>query len=100
LLSGWTEADPLAASQYVAAMPPSESREQAIVGMVTEARWQDPAVATAWANELSRAEGREKAMTLVAEAYIRKDPDGAADWLPTSGLPIETQERLVQGKKE
>ena len=100
LLSGWTEADPLAASQYVAAMPPSESREHAIAGMVTEARWQDPAVAAAWANELSSAEGREQAMTLVAEVYIRKDPAGAADWLPTSGLPIETQERLVQGKKE
>ena len=97
LLSGWSEDEPLAASQYVAAMPPSESREHAIAGMVAEARWQDPAAAAAWANELSSAEGREKAMTLVAEAYIRKDPAGAADWLPTSGLPIETQERLVQG---
>ena len=78
-------------------MPPSERRDWAIGGMVWTYRWEDPAAAAAWATQLSSTEGREKVMTLAAEAYVRKDPSGAADWLPTSGLPIETQQRLAQG---
>ena len=77
-------------------MPPSENRDWAIGGMVHSHRWEDPAAAVAWANELSSAEGREHVMTLAAEAYVRKDPAAAAEWLPTSGLPVETQQRLVQ----
>ncbi len=96
LLGGWVKQDPLAASEYVAAMPPSENRDWAIGGMVHSHRWEDPAAAVAWANELSSAEGREHVMTLAAEAYVRKDPAAAAEWLPTSGLPVETQQRLVQ----
>lgn len=96
LLGGWTKVDPMAASEFVAAMPPSENRDHAIGGMVYSHRWEDPAAAAAWATQLSSAEGREKVMTLAAEAYIHKDPTAAAEWLPTSGLPLETQERLVQ----
>lgn len=96
LFGGWTKADPLAASQFVADMPPSENRDWAIGGMVYTHRWEDPSAAVAWATQLSSAEGRERVMTLAAEAYVRKDPAGAAEWLPTSGLPMETQERLVQ----
>jgi hypothetical protein len=100
LLGGWAKADPLAASQFVADMPPSETRDWAIGGMVYTHRWEDPAAAVAWANELSSAEGRDRVMTIAAEAYIHKDPAGAADWLPTSGLPIETQQRLVQAAQK
>lgn len=100
LLGGWTKADPLAASQFVADMPPSETRDWAIGGMVYTHRWEDPAAAAAWATQLSSGEGRDRVMTLAAEAYIRKDPAGAADWLPTSGLPIETQQRLVQAAQK
>ena len=99
LLGGWVKSDPVAASEYVASMPPSESRDWAIGGMVHSHRWEDPVAAVAWANELSSAEGREKVMTLAAEAYVRQDPAAAAEWLPTSGLPIETQERLQAGNK-
>ncbi len=95
LLGGWTKADPLAASEFVAEMPPSESRDWAIGGMVHSHRWEDPSAAVAWATQLSSAEGREKVMTLAAEAFVKQDPLGAAEWLPTSGLPVATQERLL-----
>lgn len=100
LLGGWTKADPLAASEFVAAMPPSESRDHAIGGMVYTHRWEDPAAAAQWATELSSAEGREKVLSLAAEAYIRKDPAGAAEWLPASGLSIEAQQRLVEASSK
>ena len=76
-------------------MPPSGNRDWAIGGMVWSHRWEDPAAAAAWATQLSSAEGRERVTTLAAEAYLRKDPEGAAEWLPTSGLPVEIQQRLM-----
>ncbi|MFN0125282.1 MAG: hypothetical protein ACKV19_01190 [Verrucomicrobiales bacterium] len=94
-LGGWTKVDPLAASEYVAAMPPSEGRDHAIGGMVYTNRWEDPAAAILWANEISNADRRNAVLTLAAEAYVRKDPSNAADWLLTSGLPAETQQRLL-----
>jgi hypothetical protein len=94
-VGGWAKSDPLAASQFVSAMPPSESRDHAIGGLVYTYRWEDPAGAIAWANAVGSSHGRESALTLAAEAYVKKDPPGAAAWLPSSGLPPATQQRLL-----
>ena len=98
-LGGWAKSDPLAASKYVASMPPSEGRNHAIGGLVYTHRWEDPPAAVAWANEIPDAKGREIALGLAAEAYVEKDLAGASAWLPTSGLPPETQQRLLGQRK-
>ncbi len=98
-LGGWAKTDPLAASEYVAAMPPSEERDHAIGGLVYTNRWENPAAAVLWANEITDTGRRRDVLTLAAEAYVRKDPAGAAAWLPGSGLPAETQQRLLGGRK-
>lgn len=97
-LGGWAKVDPLAASQYVANMPPSTSRDSAIGGMVYSHRWEDSVASITWANQISDPKGRQDALTMTAEAYVRKDPAAAA-WLPGSGLPVETQQRLLRGRK-
>ena len=98
-MAGWAKADPLAASQHIADMPPSESRNHAIGGLIYSYRWEDPVASIAWANQITDAKSRQDTLTMTAEAYIRKDPAGAAAWLPSSGLPVETQQRLTGGKK-
>lgn len=98
-MAGWAKADPLAASQHIASMPPSENRNHAIQGLVYTHRWEDPVSSIAWAGQISDTKGRQDALTLAAEAYLRKDPAGAAAWLPVSGLPEATQQRLTTGKK-
>lgn len=98
-LGGWAKVDPLAASEYVAAMPPSEGRDHAIGGLVYTNRWENPAAAVLWAGEIADGGRRRDVLTLAAEAYVRKDPAGAAAWLPGSGLPAETQQRLLGGRK-
>ena len=97
--AGWAKSDPLAASQRVAGMPPSDNRDYAIGGLVYSYRWEDPVSSIAWANTISDAKRRQDVLTLTAESYMRKDPAGAAAWLPTSGLSAETQQKFLSGKK-
>ena len=94
-LAGWAKKDPLSASQHVASMPPSENRNNAIGGLVTTYRWEDPAAAILWANEISDPQQQQSVLTLAAEAYMRKQPAEAAAWLPGSGLPAKTLERIM-----
>ena len=98
-VAGWAKADPLAASQYISAMRPSENRDYAIGGLVYSHRWEDPAATITWANEIKDTKRRQEVLTLAAEAYTRKDPAGAAAWLPASGLPDATQQRLLSAKR-
>jgi hypothetical protein len=98
-LAGWAKKDPLSASEHVASMPPSENRNNAIGGLVWSYRWEDPAAAILWANEISNPKSQQDVLTLAAEAYMRKQPAEAAAWLPGSGLPVKTQERLMAKRK-
>ncbi len=98
-MAGWAKADPLAASQHISAMPPSENRNNAIGGMVYSYRWEDPVSSVAWANQITNAKNRQDVLTMTAEAWLKKDPANAAAWLPGSGLPAEVQQRLTGGKK-
>ncbi len=98
-VAGWAKADPLAASQYITTMPPSENRDYAIGGLVYSHRWEDPSATSAWAGEIKDTKRRQEVLTLAAEAYARKDPAGAAAWLPASGLPDATQQRLLSAKR-
>jgi hypothetical protein len=98
-VAGWAKADPMAASQYISAMPPSEKRDYAIGGLVYSHRWEDPTATISWANAIKDSKRRQEVLTLAAEAYARKDPAGAAAWLPGSGLPAATQQRLLSARK-
>jgi hypothetical protein len=98
-LASWAKADPRAASQHIAAMPPSESRNTAIGGLVYSHRWEDPVAAIAWAHQITNDTSRQASLAKAAEAYLHKDPASAATWLPTSGLSTETQQRLLAAKK-
>ncbi len=97
--AGWAKSDPLAASQRIVAMPPSENRNNAIGGMVYSYRWEDPVSAITWANQITNPKGRQDVLALSAEAYLKKDPAAATAWIPNSGLPAATQQRLLGGKR-
>jgi hypothetical protein len=97
--AGWAKSDPLAASQRIVTMPPSENRNNAIGGMVYSYRWEDPVSAITWANQITDLKGRQEVLSLSAEAYLKKDPAGATAWIPNSGLPAATQQRLLGGKR-
>lgn len=92
----WVGRDPRAASQHLVEMPPSPQRDMSINGMVNRHRWDDPQSAIAWAGEIQNREQRQGALRRIGEAFMRRDRAGAEQWIPTSGLPAEVQQRLLQ----
>ena len=55
----------------------------------------DPAAAIAWADAIGDPGLRETALTTVAVSYLENQPEAAAAWLPESGLPVATRQRIL-----
>lgn len=91
----WTKEDPVAAGEYLTAMPPSATRDAAVRSFANELDGSEPRVAADWAGTIANEEVRIEALNGVARSWIRSNPDEAREWLPTSGLPAEQQERVL-----
>jgi hypothetical protein len=76
-------------------MPKSAQRDAAISGFATGYAWQDPQTAIAWAQDIGDPVLRESSLTRAGQAFYRRDPDAAMDWLAQSGLPEEARQRVL-----
>jgi hypothetical protein len=99
LFGDWEDTNPVAASNYLSQMPPSPQRDAAVSGFARGYAWQDPQAALAWAQDISDPALRQQSLTQVGQAYIRRDPEGARAWLPNSGLPPESQQEVLTGRR-
>lgn len=81
-------------------MPDSPERDQAINGFAGSLVVNDPATAIAWADQIEDPQLRESSLVTLALSYFENDPNGAASWLPESGLPIETVDRILNPSAE
>lgn len=95
---GWAGKDPAAASQHLVEMPASPDRDSAIGGLVSRHRWEDPVSAITWSAEIADAGTRERSMISAGQAYLRRDPAAAREWLPSSGLSAEAQKKITAGR--
>ena len=95
----WEDRDPLAATQYLAKMPKSPLRDSAISGFSKGYARQDPEAAIAWASDIGNAKLREETLTYAAQTFLRVDPVPALDWLEASGLPADTQRKILQASR-
>lgn len=96
---GWASQDPHAASEYLIAMPESKGKDHAIGGLVSRARWEDPEGAIAWAGQISDPKTRESWTIGAAQAYYRRDPNAAREWLASSGLSEDAQKKVTGGRR-
>ena len=97
-LDEWTERDPMAASKYLAQMPQSELKDSAVEGFAKELAYDNPPAAAAWGATIGDEKIRTSTLTDVARAWLRTDRTAAEAWLPTSGLPAETQSSLLESR--
>ncbi len=96
----WVRKDPKAASEYLAAMPQSApERDSAISGFVSRLAYEDPTSAITWAGEINDVKQRESTLVRAGQAYFRKDPVGAMEWLVGSGLPLEAQGKVLNASR-
>lgn len=97
----WVKRDPLAASEHLVAMNDSPERDSAISGFAGRLAWEDPQSAIAWAGEISDPQARENTLVRAGQAMLRRDAEGARQWLQTSGLSAEAQKKVLapQGRR-
>jgi len=96
LAEGWAHRDPAAAAEFAKAIPDARTRLMALALVACEMSRTDPREAAAlcslaaplnagkWHEQMRRV---EQAVSRVAEAYARRDPQAAARWAAT--LPPE-----------
>jgi hypothetical protein len=92
----WTREDPVAAGEYLTAMPASDTRDAAVRSFANELDGSEPRVAADWAGTIRDEQVRLETLSGVARSWIRSDPEEARTWLPSSGLPAEQQEQVLQ----
>ena len=92
----WAGRDPKAASEYLVAMPQSGDRDHAIGGFVGRLAWEDPVSAIQWAGEIGDGGHREEVLMQAGQAYYRKSPEAAVEWLVGSGLSEAAQAKVLE----
>lgn len=97
----WTRNNAQEASEYLATMDASPSKDAAIGSFATELarardeEVRDPASAATWAATIEDESARTETLTDVARSWMRSDAEAATTWLSTSGLPQETQTQII-----
>lgn len=77
---------------------PAEQRDHARYGYSLRVVHDNPAVGVEWAAAINNPEARNNALVDTGRVYMRKDREGATQWLQNSGLSAEDQARIT-GKK-
>lgn len=89
----WAGEDPVAAAEHLSKIP-KDQLNSAIYGFSSRAAYDDPVTALEWAETITVEKTRNSAVFDAGIAYFRKDPEAAAQWLSTSGLPQVMQEKI------
>jgi hypothetical protein len=97
--SEWARENPQAAADRLGSMSISPERDSATYGYATRVAWENPTAAIEWANTISNEGTRADALMETGRAYLRKDPEGAKQWLSKSGLNEEQQKRVTSSRR-
>jgi hypothetical protein len=95
LIMGWAFVDPTKASQWLADLPNDQNRQSLAQTFVSYIGMESPAVAAPWADSLTDANQRNKAIQMVAKAWLQTDADRAKAWLATTSLPDDLKQQLL-----
>lgn len=91
----WTRTDSVAASEYLADMPSSSTRDVAVGSFARELGSDDPQIAAEWAGWIEDESLRLEALETVGRTWLQGDPHQARQWLSASGLSVESQAQVI-----
>ncbi len=86
LVEVWAEADPIAASEWLAAQPKDAETAPAISKLVMKLNAKDPESAFTWAKAIAPEAIRKDALTSALKAWHTKDPAAATQALTDASL--------------
>lgn len=92
--------DPEAASEWILSLPATQAKDTAISGLVDylirDAAEPDPLAAAHWAAASLDPDGRDRRLKRVADAWFRRDPQGARTAIDASALPATVKQTLLR----
>tara|TARA_B100000809_G_scaffold205861_1_gene207783 strand:- start:159 stop:476 length:318 start_codon:yes stop_codon:yes gene_type:complete len=94
--SSWAGRNPEEAGNYINAMTPSPRRDSAISGYASRMAYENPTMAIAWAESVSDPNARQEALIRTGQIYYRHRREDAQQWLASSGLTQEAQNRVTR----
>ena len=99
-LRSWSKKDPMASSTYLSQMPTGPARDSAVSSLSRSIAKEDPDAAIQWANSIQDPAARETALVRSVQLWSSKNQAAAADWIQSSGLQPEVQQRMLQPLKQ
>lgn len=99
-LREWTRRDAVAASEHLSAMPPSPAKDSAVSGFARSLAWQDPEAAVIWAKTITDEQSRVQTLTRAGQAWFRRDPAAASQWLQSAALPPDAQQAIMNPPRD
>ena len=94
----WAGRSPEQAAEAISSIP-ADQRDSARYGYATRVVHDNPAMGVEWAAAISDPRDRNNALVDTGRVYMRKDREGATQWLQNSGLSTEDQARIIGKKK-
>lgn len=99
-LRSWSKKDPMASSTYLSQMPAGPARDSAVSSLSRSIAREDPDAAIQWANSIQDPAARETALVRSVQLWGSKNQSAAADWIQSSGLQPEVQQRMMEPLKQ
>ncbi len=94
IIREWTRYDLNASAEWLNSLPASPELDRAVASYTYRAAQEDPATAMSWAESISNDWMRTRLMQNVAGSWKSDDPESFEQYLESSGLDAEQQEKL------
>jgi len=91
----WTQKDVTAASDFLAQMPASDTKDSAVYGLVRELDGEDPASAAAWAVTIQDEQMRQRSVMEVAGNWYKEDQAAATNFMTQNGVSEDMQKMII-----
>jgi hypothetical protein len=91
----WCTKDPDAAFAWATQLKNSQTRQNAISGVISALTFQDPQKAIDFYDSLSKGTDKRQALQSIAQGYFQADSDSALEWI--QGLSLTDRVKALEG---
>jgi hypothetical protein len=99
VINEWAEKSPDDAGNWLNALPHTAAMDEPRERYAFKVQERDPEAAIAWANTITNPERRNQTAFRLVREWMNREPDNARAWVPTSQLPADMKERLLNRRR-
>jgi hypothetical protein len=76
-------------------MAASDAKDAAVSGFSRRLAWENPQAAMSWAESIGSDDQRTESIISVGRAWSKRDAQGAAEWMVSSGVSEDVQQAIL-----